>query len=50
VIHFGPGGEPLDQVGTPEELGRPVGIALDTAGRLYVVDAERGVVVVYEHE
>jgi hypothetical protein len=40
VIHLDPQGQPVDQLGGSGTLGRPVGIALDRTGNVYVADSE----------
>lgn len=47
VIHYGPDGKPLDQIGTAGQLQTPVGIAVDAKGNVYVADAGNGRVFVY---
>ncbi|MBX6771439.1 MAG: glycosyltransferase family 39 protein [Chloroflexi bacterium] len=46
VIHYDRDGHPLDQI-EGAELGQPVGVAVDTAGDLYVADAAGGRVLVF---
>jgi DNA-binding beta-propeller fold protein YncE len=40
IIHLDPNGQPVDQLGGPGTLGRPVGIALDHTGNVFVADSE----------
>lgn len=47
VIHLGPDGKPRDQLGSGNQLSRPVGIATDAAGNVYVVDSDADKVVVF---
>ncbi len=47
VIHLDPQGKPLDQLGAAGQLGRPLGIAVDATGAVYVADAELGRVFVF---
>ncbi|MGH2457477.1 MAG: PA14 domain-containing protein [Chloroflexota bacterium] len=47
VIHLGPDGKPRDQLGSGDQLSRPVGIATDASGNVYVVDSDADRVVVY---
>ncbi len=47
VIHLGPDGPAIDQLGADGQLSLPVGITTDFAGNVYVVDADASKVVVY---
>jgi len=47
VIHVDAQGKPTDQLGTGDQLTRPVGIASDANGRIYVADSDGARVVVY---
>jgi sugar lactone lactonase YvrE len=50
LVRFDLNGAPVDSSGkcdSPDYLGRPSGIALDGAGKLYVTDVSQGVVRVY---
>jgi DNA-binding beta-propeller fold protein YncE len=52
VLRLGADGRRLESVGTPGEQGaglaRPKGVAEDSAGRVYVADAQRDLVLVFD--
>jgi len=47
VVHFDPEGKPRDQLSGEGQLARPVGVAGDLNGNIYVVDADGGKVLEY---
>ncbi len=47
VVHLDPRGQPVDQIGAAGQMVRPVGIAVDKAGAVYVADSELDQVLVF---